>query len=266
MDLCNHHDGLDLKLNLDTLPSRDDGAARDDFFLAYAHDELVGYVALDHFGAVAETCGMVHPAHRRRGIGRALLSAARRSVAAGGGRMVLICEDASPGGQAWLRTLPVELRFKEYRMDMRHAPEVHNADSALVTARATETDATIWGRILGAEFGEPPADHEMGFAQAIADPNQRYYIGRITGEPVGALKVIRCADRAGVYGFVILPEYRNRGMGRQMLTEVIQRTLTEWSAQPFLEVETDNANAIHLYRSCGFAITTTYGYYRIPLD
>ena len=33
-----------------------------------------------------------------------------------------------------------------------------------------------------------------------------------------------------------------------------------------LEVETQNENAIRLYRSCGFVEVTTYGYYNVDLE
>src|SRR5438445_795115 len=69
-DVCNAYEGLDLKLALGEPPA-DSGQAMNRF-LYYDDGRLVGFCSLDY----EELCGMVHPEHRRRGIGRALLGAA----------------------------------------------------------------------------------------------------------------------------------------------------------------------------------------------
>src|SRR5947209_1607857 len=75
--LCNTYDGLDLKLNWETLRSRPSEQTND--FLYYAADQLVGYLALFSFNAQeAELSGMVHPDQRRRGIFSTLLQEAKR--------------------------------------------------------------------------------------------------------------------------------------------------------------------------------------------
>src|SRR3954453_911793 len=87
--LCNATDGLKLKLNVDGPPS---GAGAADRFLYWAAGRLVGFCSLDGESEV-EICGMVHPDHRRRGIGHMLLAAAlaecRRRAAESA---LLICE------------------------------------------------------------------------------------------------------------------------------------------------------------------------------
>jgi len=72
-------------------------------------------------------------------------------------------------------------------------------------------------------------------------------------------------DGAGIYAFGVLPEYRGRGIGRQLLTEVCQQLRTEGRTRIALEVETTNATAHRLYLACGFVERTTYGYYALDL-
>src|SRR5947208_8422621 len=60
---CNEADGLQLRLNL----SEADPAGATRYLLAYAGDDLVGCAALEDLGGI-EVGGMVHPAHRRRGL------------------------------------------------------------------------------------------------------------------------------------------------------------------------------------------------------
>ena len=68
--LCNQREGLDLPLNLEgPLPLQGDAT---DQFLYYGDGDLIGFVSLEG-GQPIEVCGMVHPEHRHKGIGRALL-------------------------------------------------------------------------------------------------------------------------------------------------------------------------------------------------
>src|SRR5438093_5078968 len=73
-DLCNRLEGLELAVNM---------AAEGAFpgeeieqFLHYEDGVLTGFWSVDP-GREPEACGMVHPEHRRRGIGRALLTEAQ---------------------------------------------------------------------------------------------------------------------------------------------------------------------------------------------
>ncbi len=78
VDRRNRCEGLELPLDV----SPESTAGRDvvGFVLASARDALVGYLQLLRFGEV-EVCLAVDPAHRRRGVGRALLNVARDEVA-----------------------------------------------------------------------------------------------------------------------------------------------------------------------------------------
>jgi len=102
-DVCNSADGLDLKLAISA--SFATQAAEPYAFLSTLDGALVGFCTLSgDDDPELELCGMVHPAYRRRGIGRALLDAAlasaRRRLATL--RVLVICEDASLAGRAFV--------------------------------------------------------------------------------------------------------------------------------------------------------------------
>ena len=69
----------------------------------------------------------------------------------------------------------------------------------------------------------------------------------------------------GIYGFVVVPDYRGRGYGRQMLEETIRTIRSVSQKRITLEVDTTNTNAMGLYLSVGFDVETTYNYYAINL-
>ncbi|GMA13961.1 GNAT family N-acetyltransferase [Deinococcus metallilatus] len=76
----------------------------------------------------------------------------------------------------------------------------------------------------------------------------------------GALKRIG-PDTAEVKRMYTLPEARGRGLGRQILTGLIERGRALGFRRLVLETGELQAEAIHLYESAGFRRIPNYGYY-----
>jgi ribosomal protein S18 acetylase RimI-like enzyme len=240
-------------------------------FLYYENGNLVGYLLVDRYGRTArELTGMVHPEHRHKGIFTELLTAARAEWQARGvERFLLICEEASRSGQAFVAQQGAQHESSECRMVLGAFHESRFFDDRLVFRRATPGDIQSVVMILAEDAHE---EFEAVTPYAIdffREPNCHVYItllgegGVSCREPIGCLRVYELEDELGIYGFVIRPEYRGRGYGRQMLEETI-RALREVSTKPVtLEVDTRNTPALNLYRSCGFEEETTYGYYAL---
>ncbi len=261
--LCNALEGLDLKLSFEAPPGNDRQVPR--VFLAWAADAIVGFGALDGAGRrEVEVCGMVHPEHRRRGIGTALLNAlveeARRQ---GSERMLLICEDASASGQGFVRHLGLAREFSEVRMEVETPPEF--SDERLVLREADHNDAEAIDRIVTNAFGEPQGSRLYDILADMATPSQRFYLGFLDGEPITSLKVFYEAPKAYIYGFGVLTTYRRQGYGREFAARIIAQLMADGWAPVGLEVESNNTPAYTLYRSLGFHEVTTYGYYLLAL-
>lgn len=113
--LCDAYEGLDLKLALEPPPAA--SLEKPGAFLSYTSDgDLVGFCSLDGANEV-EMCGMVHPHHRRHGIGADVFIAAQNAcMARGAARTLLICEDASQSGRAFAAAHRGQRRFGEHRM------------------------------------------------------------------------------------------------------------------------------------------------------
>src|SRR5207237_2168795 len=79
---------------------------------------LVGYLVVDAYGTEeVELTGMVHPDYRRRRIFTTLLTAAQQECRGRGVRkLVLVCEQSSRSGQAFIVTRGAHHDFSEYRM------------------------------------------------------------------------------------------------------------------------------------------------------
>ena len=269
-DLCNAYEGLYMRLSFTMLRERS-GRANNDF-LYYEQNMLVGYLAMDDWGMdEKEVVALVRPEFRRKGIGTALLVAAReecrqREIS----RLLLVCEQASLSGQGYVKAIGARLDFSEHEMVLENFQERSTFDERLSLHEVGRGDIDAVAKVLSLSFDDPDplvtANLLKRFAQ---EPPPRIYLatfgeGEVScKEPVGTLRLDEFDGVIGIYGFGVVPDYRRRGYGRQMLEEAI-RTIRATSQQPImLDVETDNTPAIGLYTSCGFRIKTTYNYYNV---
>lgn len=261
---CEAHEGLILKLVLPTEPSDQDKA-----FLAHQGERLTGYCSLDSGGGgEVELCGMVHPEQRRRGIGRALLAAAiaecRRR---GADKALVICEDASQAGRRFVAAAGGQRTFSEYHMRLGRTGEQRRPpDEQLDIRQAGPADLDDLVYATARAWGDREEDIRPWIGERLGEGNPRFFLARRDGAPIGSMRIHEYGGSAGIYGFVMLPEARGRGYGRQFLTAVLAQLRGEPHQRITLEVETENAPAVGLYRSLGFEEATTYGYYELALS
>ncbi|HEX5440623.1 MAG TPA: GNAT family N-acetyltransferase [Ktedonobacterales bacterium] len=273
-DLCNSADGLDLKLGISAGFATQ--SAEPYAFLCALDGVLVGFCTLSgDDDPELELCGMVHPAYRRRGIGRALLDAAlasaRRRLATL--RVLVICEDASASGRAFVAAAGGRHSFSENRMETAatppaHAPHVPTSPRELDVREAGQDEAYELARVIAASFGQSDDHMAEDIVRDMTVEGERYFLARLgdePNEPVGAFKIFVDKPKAYIYAFGVLPEFRRRGYGRAILEDVLARLFAEGWTAVGLEVDADNTPAQALYRSVGFHDVTVYGYYVLDI-
>jgi ribosomal protein S18 acetylase RimI-like enzyme len=264
-EICERHDGLDLRLGSNIAQSLGDDSSNG---LAYYRDDLlVGFLSLEGLGSSeAEASGMVHPQHRRQGVFRALVAAAevecRRS---GSGALLFYCDHHSESAKAFLEAIGARFVFAEHRMRLEQASNIPPPDPRLNLQAAAVADAGTIARILADDIGTEAQFLAQKIAADIQRQARQYYIARLGGDLVGTINVDVIDGNPYIYGFVVLPEYRGRGYGRQILGRTIEAIQAGGQRSVFIEVESDNRTALSLYRSVGFAITHTHDYYRKEL-
>jgi GNAT superfamily N-acetyltransferase len=264
--LCNRHEGLDLAVNLAS--AGEFPGVTIEQFLYYQAGVPVGFWSIDPANE-PETCGMVHPAHRRRGIGRALLEAARAACREKGiPRWLLVCEEASRSGKAFVNTLGARHRGGEYRMELDVAaiPELPPVRDALSVTPAAAEDVEAVVRVRAARgWSGTEEESRQRITREMEGGRHRIYLGRLNGEPIGTLTLAGHGDSVYLIAFRMLPEHRGKGYGRQMLMDAVRRLLAEKWERLLIEVATDNPVAHGLYRSCGFRERTCYGFYEMAI-
>lgn len=129
------------------------------------------------------------------------------------------------------------------------APEVellHRPSQAALNAMADPLwgDATRRGRAaLLARIRRP---HRLGL------------LG-VGGEPAAGGLVVADGDLAGLFALRTQAPFRRRGLGRRLVAGLVGWALGQGAGRVYLQVEEENAPALALYRSVGFA--RAYGYW-----
>lgn len=259
-EICNMHEGLNLKLNWSILEEREQDQTND--FLYYVDGALVGFLPLFSFNSTeAEISGMVHPDYRRRGIFAALCREARaecqrRSFS----KILLIVEAASSAGQAFARSLGTSYDHSEYAMMLEEPRMPARWEERLHFRSATPLDLPLLAHITARVFDLP--EHEVSWysVERLKQADHGLYVGELDGGVIGKIDVSFSAHGGLIYGFGVLPEYQGRGYGRQILARTIQEMLARGQQNITLEVSVTNKNALALYQSCGFKETSSYDY------
>lgn len=251
--ICNQYEGLDY-----LTPSPQTQAV-----LCYEDGQLVGLLAVQRGIGEAELTIVVHPEYRRRGIGSALLQTAKKECEGQGTeRCLLVCQESSKSGKAFVQSIGANYRFSEYKMKLEDRPVgAQVSEQSIRMYQASFRDRTLLASITATSFGKPEEENLQRYTRDIPKPTHRFFIATLDNQRIGSFGVVSSRDRVWIVALGVLPEYRKRGYGRQMLTRIVRMLLKEGHHEVLIEVQTDNKNALRLYRTCGFKEQAEYGYY-----
>jgi len=264
--LCKQHEPIDLPLLLDAVPPPENDENL--YFLYYQDDVLVG-AASTWPGREIEVVGAVHPQHRRQRVGKALLAALQQEGRRRGvEEMLLVCEEGAPSGADFAVAMGAQYQFGEYRMELdrtfytqRPAP-LTTLD--LRRASTTDQDTLVELLTISRELGQRAARE---LTQRWLDmANQRLCIGWLEDRAAGMVRVHQGNSSVYLCSFLVHPDLRGHGYGRQILMGILDALIAEDWPHIMIEVATDNTVALSLYRSCGFRKVAAFQYYRLAIE
>ena len=264
-DTCEAYEQLHMKLNWDTLRSRPQDQTSD--FLYYENGILVGFLAFFSFNSLeGEVSGMVHPDHRRKGVFTQLFTGARAECQRRNlPTLLLIVEHNSQSGQGFAASLKPGYQHSEYKMELTEAKTLPELDSHLHFRLAKPDETPILAHITAVSFDLPEQDVTWYAERKAEDTKRRVYIALLDEVYIGKLDVSLNEREAYIAGFGVLPPYRGRGYGRQILAQTIREIRATGEDNIGLEVATENRNALSLYQSCGFQEVSSYDYYSLTM-
>ena len=264
INCCQAYDGtyrdpyLSNMLNFDpTMPA---------FFLYYEKGELVGLLTVYADDQDVEVTILVHPAHRRQGIARALLTSFEKGTVAFSIRSVT---------------------FQTERIFLEHHPDFVN-NWGLVEDEETETwlgkdrrpyplaklsnlevllaDSSYQEQISQLKFQAFSEEHESRevvdryVAEALKDPESHLYILLKDGQVIGTCTVDLSTNTNYFYGLAISEPERGKGYGSYLAKSLVNQLIEQNNKKFQIAVEDSNVGAKRLYEKIGFVKQTQVVY------
>lgn len=271
--LCVAKDEIALKLELEyklarTLVETDSTLKSNEFFY-YIGANLVGYIGIGCFsGATLEINGMVHPEYRRQGIFSKLFQLVKQEwEKRGGHQMLLLSDRISHSGQEFIKKTQATYKNSEYEMylNMNFISETtEGLTQEIVLRKASNKDAEEIARQNAIFFDD---DYDESINMIMPEEEEKcgmtIYLVEVDDKIVGKVHLQIENDLGAIYGLGVLPDHRSQGYGRKILLKAIDAFKEIGVKKIMLQVATQNANALNLYKSCGFEETSTMDYYEL---
>lgn len=215
---------------------------------------VTGYMTVDHFGGSEVESAAIAGSVSDWDEMSALVIAYALENAAESVLFIVDPNDRMVSGR--LEGMGLAPAFSEYRMllDINAFSPVGAGDISVRQARE-EDRAYIAGLDADSFEAAAPTGSELAFSRIIQQD----------GRPAGKLRTDESGGACGIYGVVVEPALRNRGIGARALSLVISELVTRGERTIYLEVDSENAAALHLYQKLGFKIASTFRYYRHSL-
>jgi ribosomal protein S18 acetylase RimI-like enzyme len=175
--------------------------------------------------------------------------------------IVVVSDRLSASGIAFANAVGATYDYSEYRLERTAG----DAESSGLPVRITVRDATAEDRdllvsILARAFEDPEEQVRPNVDAGLAETTRRFVVAHLDGLPVGVVRVGEWGGIGDITALAIVPEQQGKGFGRELLQWAVQDLNAAGFSKMALEVESENANALGLYRSCGFEVTNEYVY------
>jgi ribosomal protein S18 acetylase RimI-like enzyme len=271
--ICYEKQKTNLKLELDFKMSQKKSSIKSKImtgFLYYENEILVGYLGLDSFSRnIVEVSGMVHPEFRRKRIFKKLYLLAKEEwERICPSQVLVLCDHTSLSGLAFINSLGAEYSSSEYKMCL-NKKELDSVSTHGIKLRVTTSEDaaelyrqdSIYFGLVEKEADDKELEKNIEETYIQADDNSINYMAELEGEIIGKIRITITNTEGFIYGFGVLPDFRGKGYGRETLSSALDILKKKQLDNVFLEVATENKNALGLYESCGFEEISVMDYY-----
>lgn len=262
--VCNEYDNLNGSVFLDT--SMNFNKQIQSVFLLYEKRELVSVLAMfiptEH---EAEICAVTLPKYRSSGYFKTLLFKAAEELRKFNiPKVLLVCERQAVSAKQVLNTLQAELEHTEYflRLDRKRFLENQAVERRLSFREAENADLARLIRTSMSIFEDSFEDAKFMIENTFKSDSRKQYLGLLNGEIVGLVSASEDNQEVSIFGFGILPEFRSKGYGKELLYLLVGSLLQSGKTQITLEVDSENEYAFELYKKSGFRVEVAYEYYQ----
>jgi ribosomal protein S18 acetylase RimI-like enzyme len=235
----------------------------------YDDDNLIGYIGICRFGGnTLEVNGMVHPEYRRRGIFKTLFSLVKDEwYKRESQRLLLLCDHHSSSGLEFIRhSGNVTHDHSEYEMFLRSGSKQDVKANNVGLKKAMNLDAKEIAWQNSVYFDKEYKEEDLLLPEEEEKCGTSIYLAEVDNKVIGKVHLEVSEGNGGIYGLGVLPEYRNKGYGREILVRAIEKLKERNLKDIMLQVAVKNNRALNLYCSCGFEITSTMDYFEMQKE
>ena len=260
--VCKKYDKLKGSVFLDT--SLNFNHHINSVFLLYENRELISILSMFiPTQQEAEISAFTLPEYRRNGYFKALLSKAVEELRKFDIQYILfVSERQSVSGKEVMTTLNAEYEHTEYSMRFNKARYEYRDTYrlALLTPHFKDLDKIIDTSMK--TFDDSYEDSKGLIENCLQSETREQYLAVLNDEIIGLGSINQERDEASIFGFGIVPEYRSKGYGKELLHLIIDRLWQTGKTEIMLDVNSENEHALELYKKSGFQIEVAFEYYR----
>ena len=121
----------------------------------------------------------------------------------------------------------------------------------LVVRKMTVEDVPAAHAIDVSSFTLPWPERSLRF-EVTDNPAARCWVAEVDGRVVGMMVLWMIVDEVHIATLATHPEFRRRGIAKQLLVEALENAYTEGARAAFLEVRAGNVSAGRMYQKFGF--------------
>lgn len=222
--------------------------------LCYKHGELAAFMSTDALNpGTVETAAVLKNASQFDALLPHLLTFAKERAA---NEILFICDVNDTAISQKLADMGLTPSFHEYRMAFDEDAFSPAALSNVSIKPANEGDAAFIAALDAESWGSslPLAPAELRRTNII------YY----AGERAGKFRTEETGDTCGIYGVVVEQSKRAKGIATKALSLFLEEHVGS-GVEIYLEVDSLNTAAMHLYEKLGFKIKADFAYYPYSL-
>ena len=230
-------------------------------------DQLVGVLtSIDRIATLDfEWSSVVLPAIRRLGVGERMVRELGRNLELRAAVSdIALNPENSEAGQPLLHKFGYAFDFQERTMVARSVNE--ELESEVKVLQYTNEESKVVDVLVSA-FGDTEEESKALIAFNTQTPNRHLMVAYLQGEVVGTVTVVEEGEKLWVTGLAVHENARNNGVATSLLNWSKNEANRMGKASVYLDVETDNDQALSIYERAGFTtVSNTHFYTRSLLN
>ena len=265
-DVCKRHDNLKGSMFLDTALNFNQHIKS--IFLLYENSELISMLSMFiPTQQEAEISAFTSPEYRHEGHFKALLSKAVTELKKYEIPSILfVCESRSSSGKQVITNLNTEYDHTEYYMRLKKNSYETRGRYCLALLKPDAKDLNKLINTSMRTFDDSYEDSKILIENCFGLENREQYLAVLNDQIIGLGSVNLEGDEGSIFGFGIVPEYRGKGYGTELLHLIIDSLWQRGKTEITLEVNSENEHALELYQKLGFKIEVAYEYHRKKVE